>query len=61
MTKFEQRKKYLELIKQKYKKGIPKLVIDELSDKCAKEFLKEKGYFMTEGHLYWANKQIKKN
>lgn len=37
----EKRKKRLELIKQKYKKGVPKLVIDEVADKCAKEIVKE--------------------
>lgn len=41
MTELEDRKKHLELIKQKYKKGVPKLIIDELADKCAKEIIKE--------------------
>lgn len=42
MTPVEERKKRLELIKLKYKKGVPKLVIDELADKCAREFVREK-------------------
>lgn len=41
----EERMKRLELIKKKYKKGVPKPIIDEFADKCAKEFLKENGVF----------------
>lgn len=41
MKELEERKKRLELIKQKYKKGVPETVIDDLADKCAKEIVKE--------------------